>query len=796
MIDQKLIDSINAHNSKFPHRKLDVESLLKGIIIKEFIKDLQEILGTKTDGVLGNDDKAQYDKIDFEKDKNYPILPIIRWGMFCKGYSGGDVNNETYGDLDFFIGLKQLLEDCGLQDVPEFNNNKVNFKLLKAIFSMDSYVLINKGNKEIREMQKILNKNTYKQLEISPCDGISQRKLIKQIIWYMQIISDDSNDMDGGFGSKTLNNYLNNFNENKNSKKFIESVKILQCLLIINKCFLKINGNLDEETNKQIRIFKTKANLEDPFSTKKTDTINEELISGLIRSCGLKSRKTICCDTCLIMNQKYLDELKSEGYSIIGRYISGTVGGKYNKALSHEEIDLLIKNKFEVFLIFQEGASNKLQYFQDESAGERDGNKINKAMEYLNIPKNNIVFVAVDCDMLEHEFRKYIIPYFEKINKIVTKYRIGVYCSRKGAQILKELNLATGFFISGASYGFNGNIAASLPDYWNFEQFCVDIYVKTVEIDKVSISFNYKDCIADFNFKEKKDYTLIVIEKLKKMENTIKERYSENQLEEFFALLTSLETKKFILFPEIESKNIITEMIWFFNQVSQKGPWDLKEDESWDKTIGISPRPVFGMPGANEYFFFCGKFINREELGYITYGYLGKAMKYPDTILYMGGGMAANGKSLTEMISKSMVNLDVVKPPYYGDSKEVHDFIEFGINLYKEKDNIIKEAKEKDEKEENKVRERDESEEKEKERERKEDNKEFKKQCECDCQYYPKTPYQGISIVDGLAAIGVNNSYKYRAQIAEKNGIQDYTGTASQNIQMLNLLKNGQLLKP
>ncbi len=244
------------------------------------------------------------------------------------------------------------------------------------------------------------------------------------------------------------------------------------------------------------------------------------------------------------MNQKYLDELKSEGYSIIGRYISGTVGGKYNKALSHEEIDLLIKNKFEVFLIFQEGASNKLQYFQDESAGERDGNKINKAMEYLNIPKNNIVFVAVDCDMLEHEFRKYIIPYFEKINKIVTKYRIGVYCSRKGAQILKELNLATGFFISGASYGFNGNIAASLPDYWNFEQFCVDIYVKTVEIDKVAISFNYKDCIADFNFKEKKDYTLIIIEKLKKKGKFYKRKIFRKSIRRIFCFVDFFRNKK------------------------------------------------------------------------------------------------------------------------------------------------------------------------------------------------------------------------------------------------------------
>ena len=45
-------------------------------------------------------------------------------------------------------------------------------------------------------------------------------------------------------------------------------------------------------------------------------------------------------------------------------------------------------------------------------------------MKNLNIPKNNIDFVAVDCDMLKDNFRKYIIPYFEKINQIVRKYRI------------------------------------------------------------------------------------------------------------------------------------------------------------------------------------------------------------------------------------------------------------------------------------------------------------------------------------------------------------------------------------
>jgi hypothetical protein len=85
----------------------------------------------------------------------------------------------------------------------------------------------------------------------------------------MQIVSADSSDMDGGFGDKTLNNYLNNFEKDINSVKFIESVKILQCLLTINKCSLPINGKLDNETKKQIRTFKSIANLEDPFKEKK-----------------------------------------------------------------------------------------------------------------------------------------------------------------------------------------------------------------------------------------------------------------------------------------------------------------------------------------------------------------------------------------------------------------------------------------------------------------------------------------------------------------------------------------------
>ena len=51
------------------------------------------------------------------------------------------------------------------------------------------------------------------------------------------------------------------------------------------------------------------------------------------------------------------------------------------------------------------------------------------------------------------------------------------------------------------------------------------------------------------------------------------------------------------------------------------------------------------------------------------------------------------------------------------------------------------------------------------------------------------------SIVDGLKSVGYTGSYSERSNFASLNGISNYTGTASQNIALLNLLKAGQLIR-
>lgn len=60
-------------------------------------------------------------------------------------------------------------------------------------------------------------------------------------------------------------------------------------------------------------------------------------------------------------------------------------------------------------------------------------------------------------------------------------------------------------------------------------------------------------------------------------------------------------------------------------------------------------------------------------------------------------------------------------------------------------------------------------------------------------KYLSNTGYKGMSIVDALNQIGVDSSYSYRCKLAATNGISNYHGTAEQNTQLLNLLKQGKL---
>ena len=62
---------------------------------------------------------------------------------------------------------------------------------------------------------------------------------------------------------------------------------------------------------------------------------------------------------------------------------------------------------------------------------------------------------------------------------------------------------------------------------------------------------------------------------------------------------------------------------------------------------------------------------------------------------------------------------------------------------------------------------------------------------------YPKCDMSLKSLVDAMKSVGEKDtSLRHRQEIAQANGIKDYSGSALQNIEMLDLLKSGKLVKP
>lgn len=61
--------------------------------------------------------------------------------------------------------------------------------------------------------------------------------------------------------------------------------------------------------------------------------------------------------------------------------------------------------------------------------------------------------------------------------------------------------------------------------------------------------------------------------------------------------------------------------------------------------------------------------------------------------------------------------------------------------------------------------------------------------------YYPACNQNQQSLVEGLKSINEDSSFNNREKIAKLNGISNYEGTGEQNIELLNKLKQGKLLK-
>lgn len=62
--------------------------------------------------------------------------------------------------------------------------------------------------------------------------------------------------------------------------------------------------------------------------------------------------------------------------------------------------------------------------------------------------------------------------------------------------------------------------------------------------------------------------------------------------------------------------------------------------------------------------------------------------------------------------------------------------------------------------------------------------------------FFPAYTGSSPSIAAALDAVGAESAFAYRTRIAAANGVTDYSGTAAQNTALLQLLRQGRLLRP
>lgn len=386
---------------------------------------------------------------------------ILQGALWCKGYNPGGFTG--YFGSNTRNAIIQLQTDAGLTTP----NGEADATIMRALLSMDTFKLLDydsyNGDEKIRSIQQYLN-NEYSSnpffnddLGLIPCNGIYERKTNQALVYSLQI-EEGISEPTGYFGPATKERcpYLTYGSEN-------QFVKILQFSLYCNgKDFdpTGFTGYYGNGTQSAVLRFQEFSCLS------QSGNAGIQTWSSLLISTGDDTRIGTSCDCSTSITSETAKTIKSNGYTVVGRYLTG----KY--ALSPSELSIIINSGLNVFPIFETGGF-ELQYF-NKYQGIEDARIATKAAKELGFQENTIIYFGVDFDVLNDEVTTNIIPYFEGINnefsKIGRPYKIGIYAPRNVCTRIGNLGYSCSSFVCDMSTGFSGNLGYSLPKDWAFDQ--------------------------------------------------------------------------------------------------------------------------------------------------------------------------------------------------------------------------------------------------------------------------------------------------------------------------------------
>lgn len=444
--------------------KLTVDGMTGAGTCKALCKALQYEIGVKNvDGVIGAGTLAVCPTIGATV-TNTNLIKIIQCGFYCKGYECGGITGHYGATVE--IAAQKFKMDAGF----DAGNGELQPIFIRALLNTDAFVLVKNGKDYVREAQQYLN-NTYivklSNWALIPCNGIPDRNMMKAIIAGLQYEEANhfTSGVDGIYGKNTLSK-APTLSSGTAKTAYVKIVQM--CLMCMMETNAGMDGAFGSALKKQIEEFQKFYCLSGVTS----GTVDRITWASLLSSKGETSRAAKACDTSTVLNYAKAKSLYDAGYRYVGRYLSGTVGGKRSKAMTAEEIADIFKAGLRIFAIFQEGTPSLNRY--TATVGKEEAQKAVMAARQLGIPENAIIYFAIDYDVMDKDIER-VKRYFEGIKRVINRYgkyyRVGIYGARNVCTKICESGLAESCFVSDMSTGFSGNLGYKIPKNWAFDQF-------------------------------------------------------------------------------------------------------------------------------------------------------------------------------------------------------------------------------------------------------------------------------------------------------------------------------------
>lgn len=416
---------------------------------------------------------------------------ILQGALWCKGYApgykitenpDGTITFKEVFDADVEKAVKQLQKDAGIANP----DGVVSLNLMKALMSMDSFKLLPSSygsDANIRAFQQWMNRNYEAYTGLSPCDGVYGRNTNKALIYALQAEEGlPISVANGNFGKTTqlCCPELPYFENSTAARKYpgtassefysysniVSFTKLLQFALYVNGFGDgNFDGVFDNGTKQNVRAF------QEHHAITVTGKADKSTWLSLFISCGDRNRSAKAADCATILSKPKAEALYANGYRYIGRYLTGTYNGGISKALTLEEAQIILDAGLRFFPIYQTSA-RKNEYFTKEQ-GTADAKDAILHAEELGLPKDTIIYFAVDFDAMDYQITSNIIPYFQAVHEEMSFsiYKTGIYGARNVCTRVSNRGYACSSFVGNMSTGFSGNLGFKMPSNWAFDQF-------------------------------------------------------------------------------------------------------------------------------------------------------------------------------------------------------------------------------------------------------------------------------------------------------------------------------------